>query len=1078
MSMPSDNSSSLSELRKSNKTAGVFLTRFKELFPFLFDIKSLFYFFWFIVLLGFAWAFYGMVTNGFTTLYNWDYNSQYVTFAYNYYDDWHSFLRTGHFNLYSTQTFLGSDNIGSNSYYGLFDPFIVVMIFFPRSWIPHMFMILTFVKGAVGALCMRSFLRYRGVSETTSRIGATAFAFCGFINFMVGFPSVVSAAIIVPLLLLGIEKVLKEKKPNTLVFAVFLAGIICFFYLVIYCIFGVLYALWRYFMTIKTRKVKDNWLVIAYGVGAFALGLCLCSFVLLPSLRETSLSGRTTSIGTAYLNYLLKSIKTFDVATSFHLIFEMVGDHPGRELMCLISFFFPTVNYTYLPMEVITTGTGTGYDAWTASIFCYTPMAILFIYSLIGSTRRKEWGKLVGFALISIMCFTNFSYYFFYAFSGDGYGRWLVVIAPLIIMMGCQEFDKLKENPDWQLPIASFATAGFTMLTVVIAHYALDGKTFLNPNNQTYWPSSYAPISQNGTIWVVVYQICLALVEALVITILRNNEKLPKIMIGFIAVETIVAGNLSFVFGSQWSYQNWYGGGASNRFLSQQSIDQMESMDDFYYRTYTDYFTTKNDGMLYGYNGTSNFHSLFNYDLAEFCRLTGITRNEKSPTKTYGDATYVGKNWSAIYNNKRYGFDTAVGIKYYIIRNEGYGNFLADSFREVNVPFGSTCVYKNENFRIYQSGTYVPLGHAVDNVYYFNHQESEYQPNKSSFYAAGGNGFMSQYSDLLRNEEVIIDSAIVEDDAKEAAGISFEQYSGRSVAASIKSLASTYYETISGYGYNVSDPASFLFDSSLVTKSSNSWNSITPDDGKVVYYPFSGSGSYINDDPRGALFNFEWSTSSSCRIYMVGDTFDEKGNLIEENKVLNYEYQAFKMDHGDQMPLYGMYAEGRVKWIILCPKKGWGDNVRATLGTLYVTDRSVIDSKTSTLKDQEHALSNPTYSSDKFSFDTNYSAPKMVVTQLGYDQGWSVTATDKDGKTIEGISTYKLDGGLVGFNAPAGEAHYVLTYVTPYVNGGVALAVIAGFILAGFNVITFILEARKEREKASLVNKEKASIAK
>ena len=225
----------------------------RKYLPFLFDINSLFYYVCIIFVMGLLWAGYAFLNNKGAALYGWDYSSQYVSMSYNFWDTWHKFFRTGAFEFYSTGTYLGTDNIGSNSYYGLFDPFLVVSFIFPRAWQPQLFVIMSIVKGICGALALRAYLKYLGISERSARVGATAYAFCGYLNFMVGFPSFMSVSCTVPLVMLGVEKVLKEEKPAVLALSVFLLGIISFFFLVVVCVWGVLYAIWRYFWTILLR---------------------------------------------------------------------------------------------------------------------------------------------------------------------------------------------------------------------------------------------------------------------------------------------------------------------------------------------------------------------------------------------------------------------------------------------------------------------------------------------------------------------------------------------------------------------------------------------------------------------------------------------------------------------------------------------------------------------------------------------------------------------------------------------------------------------------------------------------------
>ena len=140
---------------RSGFSFGVFL---HERCPFLFDWQSVFYFGVSIVAIGFLFMAAGLLYNSFSSAYNWDYSHQYLPFAYDYRDTWITFFSTGKFPLYDPLVFIGNDNIGANAYYGLFDPFIILLSFFPRSWIPQMFAIFTLVKLLICALGARAYL--------------------------------------------------------------------------------------------------------------------------------------------------------------------------------------------------------------------------------------------------------------------------------------------------------------------------------------------------------------------------------------------------------------------------------------------------------------------------------------------------------------------------------------------------------------------------------------------------------------------------------------------------------------------------------------------------------------------------------------------------------------------------------------------------------------------------------------------------------------------------------------------------------------------------------------------------------
>jgi hypothetical protein len=1097
--MPEE-SVTLASLRKKRK-GSAFGAWLKAKWPALFQWHSLWYFFWFVFLLGIAWMFYSFFFNNATQLMPWgDYTNQFVNLCYGYWDVWHQFFKTGKFELYSASTFLGTDNIGSNSYYGLFDPFNFLCVLFPRAAVPQIIALGTCLKGACGALAMRAYLKYMGVSENVSRVGGTAFAFCGFLNFMVGFTSAVSMCVTAPLILLGIEKVIKEKKPSCLIFGLMLLGMISFFYLVVFCIWGVLYALWRYFWTIKGRNWKDNLAVIGVGVLSFGIGIALCSWTLFPSLRESTLSPRTSSIGAAYLASLKAAFATKDFKTIYMRLFEMVGDHPGRELQGLVGFLYPTVNYQYLPLYMPIASNR--YDAWTASLFVYTPMAIFFFDALIGSIRRHKWSHLLAFLLCSYLVFTTFAYYFFYAFTGDGYGRWYIILVPEIIYYACQEMDQVKKDPKWQLPAATLIEFFLSILTLVLVNTYIDGKTFTNYNGMTYWPSSYyvpAYAYDNGvqitTKWMIYYQLALVVVEGAVLTYFQYKDYLWKIAIGFISVETIVCGNLVFAYSGVSFYETSFNGGSTYVSRERDAITQLNSYDEGDYRVYNDSEIGTNMASAIGYNGSRTFHSLYNYGLSDFARNSHLVSNEWYHDPSYGQV-HIASSWSAMYNQKRFGFDTVDGFKYYVIyksESEDMGTWDDDSTL-YNVPFGSECVVKTDYYRIYKSPYALDLGFGVDTVYPLG--KTAYADSSSpnlSFYYQNRSG-SGAYQEIRENESTYLKAAIVNDedvDAVTASGLSVSPSAKQDLPftkISSGSISTYKYTTVNGYGYHAKDPGSFLSDPSVVssgptvqTYGGGATYARTND--KIVITT-SSNGGYFNADKNGAFFLMSfnmgnWDTtyynyhSDTTRIYMIGDLY-ENGVLVKQNAALNYEYGMISnwMGSGERggsnySNLFGFYAPGQVKYIVLCAKGSGNVDMPNSEPEIYALSRTQLESTYASLTDQEHAVTNVTSDVDKFTCKTNFTNSKFVVTHIGYDAGWKVVAKKADG-TTETLKTYRVDGGLVGFIAPAGETAYTLTYETVYLRTGLYLG-LAGFIVyAGYEVWMFIAGVKKTQRELGL----------
>lgn len=1071
---------------------------------FLFNPHSLFYYFWAIVFLGFLWMAFSLFTNAFTQFYPWtDYFGQYVTMTHYYWDCWHTFFKTGYFELYSPNTYIGSDNIGSNAYYGLFDPFLFICYLFPRVWIPQTFAVATWFKGAVGAIAMRAYLKYMGLSESTSKIGGVAFAFNGWVNYFVGFPSFVSVAFAFPMILLGIEKVIKDKKPTVLVFGLFLLGIMSFFFLVVGCIWGVLYAVWRYFWTIKSRKAKDNWEVIGLGVASFAIGILLSSWTLFPSIRESALSGRTTSIAKGYLDALIASFKGFKVGDIFALLFQPVGRNPLREMQALQAFFYPTIGYTRLPLAG-----GNYYDAWTSNMFCYTPMVVLFFIALVNSIKERKWSHLIAVALCTYLMLTNFAYYMFYAFTGDGYGRWYIVLVPVVIYYACQELDRIKEEKKWVIFSGEFIALALSLLTWILTIYFVDGKSY-TPSLDPYYPTKldYVPfqISKDGIIrsclWIVFYQLAADVITGMVIFFLQNKKYLSRILLGIVATETIIWGNVSFFYMGTWSFE-WWNGGVEYRTSATQAGEYFELEDPGFYRTQYDAIGQRNSPYIFHTNGTATFHSLYNYDVSQLNLYIHANRPSYAVSGenfAFGQG-YVSRSWSAYYGNKLYGTDMALGMKYYGVHREGYGSLEEEAY---NVPFGSKLVYGNTSTILrYYKNPYVEkmgIGHAVDNVY-----PRQADPNKSErdfFYGLDDNSYsIGGHKEVVRNDEVLLNGAIlsdedyadlVADDASFGGSVSPENPEKHVRLGFVGHVYKTNFDwwgPIGPDGYR-KGPGYFAdllgkmdfekddFDRQFTVeeagpfKTSDFW--YTCDKEIVALQPTSGE--YFNDSWEGDYFAMNYNCSNSnakTRVYFIGDKKNEDGT-ITKNTLLAYEYRAIENSVNYRIgssgsTVFGFYPRGRVRYVCLNAKPSdyWGTKQALCPGSLslYRMNRTDLENTYETITDSEHALSDYTYSKNKFTFKTNFSTDKLVTTIVGYDAGWHVKAIDENG-IASSPRMFKVNGGLVGFLAPKGAVTYEMTYVTPYLKEGVILSSISWFLFAGYSTATFFAKTRKRKRE-------------
>ena len=1090
---------------------------------------SLFYFAIFVLILSIAWSGYAVAMNHGAQTMNWDYTFQFVPLAYDFYDNWKTLLTTGHFPLYSNQVFIGTDNIGSNSYYGLFDPFLIPMILFPRNFIPQYFLIATWFKFMVTALFMRAYLRYMGIKEWTARLGALALTFSGYMNFMMGFPSFVSALTYLPLMLLGIEKAIKERKPYILALSVFLEGITSFFFLVVFCIFGVLYAMWRFFTTLKQRSAKENWTVLAIGVAGYALGLCLCAFSVIPSLRESALSGRASSIGGAYLDSLLAALKNFDLRSFFALMFQEVGVHPAREWLVVLSFFFPTGGFTSLPLA------HTSYDAWTASLFVYTPFIILFFVALSNSILERKWHHLLAVFVFAFFCLTNFAYFFFFAFTGNGYGRWQMVVIPLLIYYGCYGFDRRKNTPRFVPLIA----AGMALLFTIIIYFAtetmLKGETFTKVNGMSYWQSTYIVASQhyNGlqSEWYLYYQVGWVVLEAFLMFVGHRKKWLPGALFAALCIEIIVMGNLTYVYNGIWFLDSSFAGGSTNREETSLITDRIIAHEDTnYFRTYSDTFNSKYGLHVAGVSGASEFHSLMNFDVESFAlqnqiKYPGNTINSYETTGIYNPS------WSGAYGNKRMGTDLVLGYRYYVIHND-YSAWKESQpefyFPTANVPFGAEEMedmsFNRDRYRVYRvkDSSWPRLGWAVGDGYLYRIGAKEGSPYLTSFFS--NTSGMLAFREAVRVGQVQIRGAMFEDNEVLPEDIEINEvvpnmtmannlatYYGLTmlrVGAGL-GLTADYYETKTGDSIFPSTNASYVsegpgyfinhhVDTLTQLNVSPGRFVMKRDLGKMVIRPTDHT--YFNSDTRGCYIelktypdkgsgatNPEWNNPP--RIYAIGDQYDDNGNLVRENAVLSYEFYALenmrRMDTGNhgnyssRNSTFGLYCHGGLVKYIVFNYKGSG-TIGLSLGNIALTVDEYFSVKNKLDQIRTDALRNvKQVDANSFTFTANYDRTRVIKTHLGFDKGWQAYAAFP-GEKEKALQMVKLDGGLVGFIYPGKlddqgnviEVSCRLVYRTPYSGVSAALWAIGVMSFSGFVIYDFIKGVKTRRKELELQAKD------
>ena len=1010
------------------------------------NIHSMFYYVVFLIVLGILFFATSLFVNYFTTPYTGDYTAQQFAFYTNGYDDWWHFFTTGEFVLYDQNTFLGADNIGSNSFYYLFDPFFMPILLCPRQLIPQGMAVLTIFKIALCGLTFFAYMRYMGASKTASKISGIAYAFCGWIAWNLWFNHFTDVAITLPLILLGIEMTLKERKPCILALSLCLLGFVNFFFLVCFSLCGFLYAMFRYFQTLKTRDLQGNLIVLGFGFLGFLIGILMPMMVVLPAAMHSLTAPRASA--DTYLKYLTEAFKAHNLKKVFQLLTSWTGEYvsdqnKARVLYPFIEFIYPATSCRGTPLTVLGNET---YDNAAGSLFCFIPIISLLTPALMDSLSKKHFSVLVALAFFVVGLFTPFLYYAFHGFTNVAYSRWTLFVASSLIAYVGLYLDKVKDAPIYHLIIGCCVSLVLSVVGGVAAFYIV--KTY-NANFTERVPIWLAMVLE--AIYILIFGTVICLVKA------KKKPKFYGTFTGFIVFELVLMGAFVIQGHGVEDYVYTNKGVWLNDTLHS-LVEKTKRKDKGYYRSYSSLGSddASNDPMRNGFNGANFFHSVYNFNTADFCNWSAIT-NGTSPS-----------SWSGNYVQKRTNLDTVLGIKYYYVEDDYYiyqnrSEVTSEDFR-YNVPLNYLDVtdeYKNSYFRVYKNMDYIDFALTYDQIYT---TLGDPMSNLGDYYTLYDKTYGKN---SLTNEEYMMRGAIVNTKRDETL-IPYiqENYPDVKVSEPPSKYLDNYYKILAWDKYSPSNPTS-TYESTLTYYDMFSQNrnslSLTAkeyidlcrrDNNTFTKYgdlPEDNSGyrrwvvelasnyeNFPNYDPKGNIYyvnsKFEWSHEVDIYFVDVNDqivTYDNHndGYYSCNSQRGGKQYRAFYI-----APEYGLNEQGelvikkpapKIKRIILATR---GSKIQSSY-SVYIDTYTKHKAKIDKLK--EYVVTDVTSSANTYKFKTNFEKNRVVVTRLAYEDGFKLKMTGPDGKK-QNLKVFIGQGGFVSFISGVGECSYKLEFMTPY----------------------------------------------
>jgi uncharacterized membrane protein YfhO len=986
---------------------------------------------------------YVLIQNYFVIPVSGDFVIQEIPFYYNGYDDWWTFFRTGEFPFWDSNTNLGANNIGSNSFYYLFNVFFLPVLLVPRFLVPQAqaFMILT--KFVLAGLVMKKLLNNMfKISEDVSRVVALCYGFSGWAMYYLWFNHFLEIAVLFPLMIYGIEKVIQERKPALLVFSVFLIGITNYFFLISFCFCGVLYSLFRFFQNVKNYTPKEGWSVVGLGILGFAVGLTMCSCIVLPCFRVALNSSRASS-STSYLsslkdtlealkeNFTSKDFSTFgkNLKAFFKIVMVFDTSNNAKTYMYpAVSFFYPTVScYDHLLFN------NTGYDNTLCSLFLYTPPMLMLLPSLINSIRNKKISHILGFIGLCALLFTPFAYYCFSGFTNVSYGRWQLFVVNCVAIYMAISFEQVKKMPRFYLDISVVFVLAMQILLFVYA---------LKLQNS----SGTKEFVADSRILVYV-QMGYTLILYLYMRFKLYSPNMLKTLKWATALEVIVMGNILLQFQGTSSYASTYGGFESLK--NESKLIEKIKEDQGYYRVFNTSMTRtyNNIEMVEGYNGLGTFHSIYGYDLQDFIDWTHYS--------------YGYKGWSMGDHEKIINFESFLGTKYYLLHDT-----------DKNIPFGLKEIGRENNRVLYENPNYVDLGFTYDTV--VNKEAIRYSDSYDGTYSYSYKAY------TVKNEYLFTKNAVLAE----------EDY--LSIKDKLTNKDSLNYKNSLYYGsYFEGEVNQVFIPSKRVEVYSAEWNENTHkfvqnnDIGTYTQEKATGlkwnsklvvdcspesrngdEGTRIAPDAKergGAFITVKQRMGENLEITLYGKDADDKEIVLAKDRHLKHGYNKtydYKYDRG-------FYVNDQVYKIEIV--------VYDTLGKAnYLVKPDVTyeyyDTYKARMDEQKKYpfLDVKVNTSNNITFRTSNPFERLAVLSVPYDEGWSLKALINGEYT--NIDLYKGNGGFISFLVPEGNVSYSLSYCTPKLSTGALGCVIGSIFLALlYYSLTVVIEDKEVIKKATIL---------
>lgn len=619
--------------------------------------------FFYALLMSLIFLPFVIIDGGYFVFYG-DYNAQQIPF----YKTCIEAIHQGNLG-WNWNTDLGVNFVGSYSFYTLGSPFFWFAALFPASISHYLMAPLLMLKLALSSLFAFIYIRRFVSKPEYAVIGGLLYAFSGFSMYNIFFNHFHEAIVFFPLLLIGLEEAVVNKRRGAFALAVAINAFVNYFFFIGECVFLVIYFIARLCCDKRFRISVGDFFCLAF---ESVIGVAIAGALFVPSIFQVLDVPRSTA---------LISGKNF----LFH------DSWTQRYGLLLEAMFFP-------PEIPARTHMFPEAGAKWSSVALYLPLfSMAGVASFIGGAKRRHWLRPVLITCF-VMAFVPGLNSMFVLFNGNFYTRWFYMLELMCALATVYALEHSDEC-DMRRGLAFTAvTTGVIALLVMLHPVEYDKETVNEAGVTVTEKATRLNIFELAPSFYIQLAIAVAFMVLLGILI-RARRKNPEWQFRQLALTLTVI--CSMVLGL------WFIG--YGRILGpyvrdyDRAVTADISIDDPEFYRIEGLQEMNNVNMLWDKSSLKSFTSIIPSSTFELYELLDITRDVNSAP----DAD-------------RYALRALTRVKYVVVRNDRDEEKVKTALDELQIyEHHSTC----GDYEIYSTDLVLPMGFAYDGYVTYEYAE-------------------------------------------------------------------------------------------------------------------------------------------------------------------------------------------------------------------------------------------------------------------------------------------------------------------------------------------------------------------